>query len=79
MYAVIRSGGKQYRVASGETIQVEKLDGKIGDKVTFGVRPEHLEPVTRTENLERRGHTARPCPHGFPWSPVSAWGACRRT
>ena len=29
MYAVIRSGGKQYRVASGETIQVEKLDGKI--------------------------------------------------
>ena len=35
MYAVIRSGGKQYRVAPGETIQVEKLEGKVGAKVTF--------------------------------------------
>lgn len=35
MYAVIRSGGKQYRVAPGETIRVEKLDGKVGGKVTF--------------------------------------------
>jgi large subunit ribosomal protein L21 len=35
MYAVIRSGGKQYRVAPGETIHVEKLDGKVGGKVTF--------------------------------------------
>jgi len=35
MYAVIRSGGKQYRVAPGETIQVERLDGKVGGKVTF--------------------------------------------
>ena len=36
MYAVIRCGGKQYKVAPGETIQVEKLDGKVGAKVTFG-------------------------------------------
>jgi large subunit ribosomal protein L21 len=35
MYAVIRSGGKQYRVAPGETIRVERLDGKVGGKVTF--------------------------------------------
>ncbi|MFZ0212624.1 MAG: 50S ribosomal protein L21 [Candidatus Acidiferrales bacterium] len=35
MYAVIRSGGKQYRVAPGETIRVEKLAGKVGGKVTF--------------------------------------------
>ncbi|MGH9744534.1 MAG: 50S ribosomal protein L21 [Candidatus Acidiferrales bacterium] len=35
MYAVIRSGGKQYRVAPGETIQVESLEGKVGGKVTF--------------------------------------------
>jgi large subunit ribosomal protein L21 len=35
MYAVIRSGGKQYRVEPGETIQVEKLEGKVGGKVTF--------------------------------------------
>jgi large subunit ribosomal protein L21 len=35
MYAVIRSGGKQYRVAPGETVRVEKLPGKVGGKVTF--------------------------------------------
>lgn len=35
MYAVIRSGGKQYRVAPGDTVQVEKLPGKVGAKVTF--------------------------------------------
>jgi large subunit ribosomal protein L21 len=35
MYAVVRSGGKQYRVAPGDTIHVEKLPGKVGAKVTF--------------------------------------------
>src|SRR5579863_6006469 len=36
MYAVIRSGGKQYRVAPGETVKVETLPGKLGEEVTFG-------------------------------------------
>jgi large subunit ribosomal protein L21 len=36
MYAVIRSGGKQYRVAPGETVKVETLEGKVGDEVVFG-------------------------------------------
>ena len=36
MYAIIRSGGKQYRVTPGETVKVETLPGKIGGKVTFG-------------------------------------------
>ena len=35
MYAVIRSGGKQYRVEPGQTVRVERLDGKVGGKVTF--------------------------------------------
>lgn len=35
MYAVIRSGNKQYRVAPGDTIKVETLPGKAGSKVTF--------------------------------------------
>ena len=30
MYAVIRSGGKQYRVAPGDTVKVETLPGKVG-------------------------------------------------
>ena len=36
MYAVIRSGGKQYRVAPGETVKVERLPGEVGGSVTFG-------------------------------------------
>jgi large subunit ribosomal protein L21 len=35
MYAVIRSGGKQYRVAPGETVKVETLPGEVGGEVTF--------------------------------------------
>ena len=35
MYAVIKTGGKQYRVAAGDKIQIEKLEGKAGDTVNF--------------------------------------------
>jgi large subunit ribosomal protein L21 len=36
MYAVIASGGKQYRVSEGDLVRVEKLKGDAGDKVVFG-------------------------------------------
>ena len=36
MFAVVRTGGKQYRVAPGDKIVVEKLDGNAGDKITSG-------------------------------------------
>ena len=36
MYAVIESGGKQYRVSEGETVRVEKLAGPAGTKISFG-------------------------------------------
>ena len=35
MYAVIQTGGKQYRVAEGETLRVEKLPASAGDKLSF--------------------------------------------
>lgn len=35
MYAIIRTGGKQYQVASGDRLRVEKLEGNIGDIVTI--------------------------------------------
>ena len=35
MYAVIQSGGKQHRVSKGEQLQLEKLEGAEGDKITF--------------------------------------------
>ncbi len=35
MYAVIRTGGKQYRVAENDIIEIEKLEGASGDKISF--------------------------------------------
>jgi large subunit ribosomal protein L21 len=35
MYAVIETGGKQYRVEPGSTIKVEKLAGEAGSKIVF--------------------------------------------
>lgn len=35
MYAIIETGGKQYRVAPGETLEVELLEGKVGDTISL--------------------------------------------
>jgi len=35
MYAVIKTGGKQYKVVEGETLKVEKLDAQEGDSINF--------------------------------------------
>ena len=35
MYAVFKTGGKQYRVEQGDKLRVEKLPGSVGDAVTF--------------------------------------------
>lgn len=37
MLAVIRTGGKQYKVSEGEKVKVEKLEGEIGTEVSFEV------------------------------------------
>ena len=36
MFAVIRTGGKQYKVSQGDVLDVELLPGEAGSKVTFG-------------------------------------------
>ena len=33
MYAIVRTGGKQYQVAAGDRLKVEKLEGEVGDTV----------------------------------------------
>ena len=33
MYAIVKTGGKQYQVASGDQLRVEKLEGNVGDTV----------------------------------------------
>ena len=35
MYAVIKTGGKQYKVAEGDFLKVEKLDNAVGDTIEF--------------------------------------------
>ncbi len=55
MYAVIKSGGKQYRVAPGQTIQVESLEGEVGAEVVFG---EVLAVMTEEKNLLVAGKAA---------------------
>lgn len=35
MYAIIKTGGKQFRVSEGDIIKVEKLSSEEGEKVTF--------------------------------------------
>jgi large subunit ribosomal protein L21 len=35
MYAVLETGGKQYRVAAGDTLEIERLDIEAGQPVTF--------------------------------------------
>ncbi len=54
MFAIVRTGGKQYRVAAGDKIAVEKLPGEAGDKVSFddillageGDKPADLKGLT---------------------------------
>jgi large subunit ribosomal protein L21 len=35
VYAIIRAGGKQYRVEKGDVVRVERLEGKVGSSVTL--------------------------------------------
>ena len=35
MYAVIVTGGKQYKISAGETMQIEKLNNEVGSRVEF--------------------------------------------
>lgn len=37
MYAIVSTGGKQYKVAEGDIIDIEKLEGEAGTTVTFDV------------------------------------------
>jgi large subunit ribosomal protein L21 len=35
MYAVVATGGKQYKIKEGETLRIEKVNGNVGDAYTF--------------------------------------------
>lgn len=48
MFAVVKTGAKQYKVAAGDVIKVEKLDGEAGDKITL----DHVLMVGNEEGVE---------------------------
>ena len=45
MYAIVKTGGKQYKVAEGDLVKVEKLEGEAGDKV-------ELTPILLVDGAE---------------------------
>jgi large subunit ribosomal protein L21 len=48
MYAVVKSGGKQYKVSAGDVLRVEKLEAPVGDTITF----EDVLLVSDGENIQ---------------------------
>ena len=62
MFAVIKTGGKQYRVAADETITVMNLAGEPGDKVTFDdvlMLVDGDKPPSARRSSRALGHAAR--------------------
>lgn len=58
-YAIIRSGGKQYRVAEGDTVRVDLMSGAAGDKIKFddvlmigGDQPKIGKPLVAGASVE---------------------------
>lgn len=69
MYAIVQSGGHQYRVTEGETIRVQRLEAAAGDKVT-------LDQVLMVGGGATRVGT--PCSTGQACMPRS-WATSRAT
>ena len=42
MYAIIKTGGKQYRVSEGDVLNIEKLDVEAGSEVVFEIGRAHV-------------------------------------
>ena len=48
MYAIIRTGGKQYQVSQGDRLRVEKIEGQVGDTVEL----DQVLMVVDDENIQ---------------------------
>lgn len=65
MYAIIATGGKQYRVSQGDTIYIEKLDLPVGSEVTFPVLMLGGDEVrTGTPEIQGASVTGKVLQHG---------------
>ena len=86
MYALVKTGGKQYRVAKDDTILVERIAAEEGDQVVLELAPrDHLRPRAGSRRLGRQDLVSA---WGLDRGPASAralspssrfaGGACRR-
>ena len=67
MYAVIATGGKQYKVTQGETLRVEKLDGEEGSTITLDnvlMVADGDKVEVGTPTLDKASVTAKITAHG---------------
>jgi large subunit ribosomal protein L21 len=68
MYAVIKTGGKQYRVATGDRLRVEKLPGSVGDKVEAKIVTQGLGKKLIVFKFRRRKNYRRKNGHRQPFT-----------
>ena len=66
MYAVIATGGKQYRVSEGTVVRVEKLDAEAGASIEFD--------KVRIVKFRRRKHYLRQKGHRQPYTEIKVTG-----
>jgi len=76
MYAVIKTGGKQYKVEEGDIVRVEKIEAEKGDAVTF----DNVLLIGGDEYASRSRRGASSCASAAPRSiPARTWGAGETT
>jgi large subunit ribosomal protein L21 len=67
MYAVVRSGGKQYKVSAGDVLRVEKLDAEVGATITLDdvlLVSDNVNIQVEASTLVKAKVTARVTGHG---------------
>jgi len=67
MYAIVRSGGKQYKVSAGDVLRVEKLDAEVGDTITLDdvlLVSDDVNIQVEASTLAKAKVTARVAGHG---------------
>ena len=67
MYAVVKAGGKQYKVSAGDVLRIEKLDVEVGERITLGdvlLVSDGANVQVDSSNLAKAKVTARVTAHG---------------
>jgi large subunit ribosomal protein L21 len=77
MFAVVKSGGKQYRVREGQELVVDRLGGEVGDSVelpvSFVTDEEAVDLSERTARAEILGHLRGDKIHIYKYKPKKGY------